>query len=479
MRSLRPMPRGAVSAPAVATSAASSTINAPAIEGLLAQAKLGGDVGFVVADAKSGLVLEARSENKGLPPASVAKAVTALYGFDSLGLGHTFVTQLVATGPISGGKIRGDLILLGTGDPTLDTDAMAGMAAQLKAKGVTGVTGGFKVYGGALPNVTSIDPDQPDHVGYNPAVGGLNLNYNRVHFQWARSGAGYSVAMDGRSDRYRPAVNMATMKVVNRQLPVYTYKQAGNVDQWTVASGALGNGGSRWLPVRRPDLYAGEVFQALARVHGIALPRPQVLNTVPRGTAIVQHNSGSLSAVSKQMLKWSTNLTAEVIGVTSSRKRGQNAGTLAASGQAMSAWMKAGFGATSADFKDHSGLSDRSRISAEDMVKMLVKAGPGGALHQHMKPITPKGADGKNNANAPHSIQAKTGTLNFVSSLAGYVEAPDGNTLAFAIFTGDVARRRAIARDDRERPQGAQGWKGRSRWLQHQLINRWVSVYGA
>lgn len=477
LRSLFPQPRRAIAAPAVA--AVSSTRRAPGVNALIEQAKLGGQVGFAVADARTGLILESKNAGLSMPPASTAKAVTALYGFDSLGANKAFATQIVVTGPVSGGKVQGDLILLGTGDPTLDTDALAAMAQQLKAKGVSGITGRFYVYGGALPYVKSIDPTQPDHVGYNPAISGLNLNYNRVHFQWTRAESGYQVEMDGRSERYRPAVSMATMQVVNRQLPVYTYKARGMVDEWTVAQDALGNGGSRWLPVRRPDLYAGEVFQAVARVSGVTLPAPKPLTGTPRGTPIVQHNSSSLSAITRDMLKWSTNLTAEVVGLSASRARGQNVGSLSASAQAMSAWMKAGFGANSAAFKDHSGLSDRNQIAAQDMVKMLVKAGAGSPLHAHMKTITPKDTEGANNPNAAHKINAKTGTLNFVSSLAGYVSAPDGNVLAFAIFTGDVARRRALSQGEMERPRGGRAWTGRSRFLQHQLINRWVSVYGA
>ena len=127
------------------------------------------------------------------------------------------------------------------------------MAQQLKALGITGVTGAFKVYAGALPYAKWIDPGQPDHLGYNPAISGLTLNFNRVHFQWTRDDDGYAVEMDARSERYRPPVDMAKMRVVNRDLPTYTYTAGnGGVDEWTVARGALGKGGSRWLPVRRP-----------------------------------------------------------------------------------------------------------------------------------------------------------------------------------------------------------------------------------
>jgi len=447
-------------------------------EGLIAQAELGGKVGYVVADARSGRVLETHNPLLPLPPASVTKAVTAVYGLHAMGGAHRFQTRLIATGPVRGGIIQGDLVLAGGGDPMLDTDALAAMAARLKAAGVTGVSGKFRVFAGALPYQRVIDDEQPDHLGYNPAVSGLNLNYNRVHFEWKRASSGYAVTMDARSDRYRPAVQMAQMRVVDRDLPVYTYASQQGVDQWTVARSALGAGGARWLPVRRPDLYAGEVFQALARAQGVRLPKVDVTKRLPGGTVLVSSDSLPLSKIVQLMLKYSNNMTAEVVGLSASQARGGKPGSLSASARMMSQWMRDDLGAKHAKFQDHSGLSDDNRVSASDMVKALVKVGPDGALPGLMKPISAVGRDGKPLQNAPHSIRAKTGTLNFVSSLAGYVTASDGTPLAFAIFTGDVARRDRLKRAERERPEGAKAWSNRSRWLQGQLITRWATLYG-
>ncbi len=475
LTSIRPMPRDMAGRPPPRRSDV-----APDIDSLIAQANLDGNVSFVVADAQTGLVLEEREGERAMPPASVAKSVTALYAFDALGQDHVFETRLVATGGISDGKIQGDLILVGSGDPTLDTNAIAGMAQKLSKLGVTGITGAFRVDASALPYVNSIDPGQPDHLGYNPAVSGLNLNFNRVHFQWTRSGDGYTVEMDARSDRYRPPVRMARMEVVDRDLPVYTYSSSdAGIDEWTVAEGALGNGGSRWLPVRRPDLYAGEVFQALARVNGVTLPKPGVQAVATRGTPVVAHQSEPVSDIVRGMLKYSTNITAEALGLAASIARGVDVADLAASGAAMSDWMRAELGAEAPAFVDHSGLGDASRVSPHDMVKMLVRTGPSGSLRGHMKTVVAKDDEGQLDPDARHTIEAKTGTLNFVSTLSGYVTAPDGNTLAFAIFTSDMERRNALTKAERERPPGGRGWAGRSRWLQHQFLNRWMTVYGA
>ncbi len=72
---------------------------------------------------------------------------------------------------------------------------------------------------------------------------------------------------------------------------------------------------------------------------------------------------------------------------------------------------------------------------------------------------------------------AKSGTLNFVSGLAGHIVPPGGRELVFAIFSGDPARRDAVPVAEREDPPGAEGWTRRARRLQGQLISRWAGLY--
>ena len=84
-------------------------------DAIVAASKLSGKVAFAVADAKSGLRLEGMNEKAAVAPASVTKAITALYALNVLGAGHRFTTRLIATGGVSGGVIHGDLILAGGG----------------------------------------------------------------------------------------------------------------------------------------------------------------------------------------------------------------------------------------------------------------------------------------------------------------------------------------------------------------------------
>lgn len=445
---------------------------------LIAEAKLGGKVSFAVADARTGLVLEAANSGLPQPPASVTKSITALYALEALGPGYRFRTRLVATGPIQGGRLKGDLILVGGGDPVLNTDHLGGLARALKAAGVHEVTGKFRVHDRALPYVRAIDTGQPDHLGYNPAVAGLNLNFNRVHFEWARSQGGYDIVMDAPAERYRPRVAIARMKVVNRALPVYTYRDGNGADNWTVASKVLGKAGSRWLPVRKPALYAAEVFQTLARSQGIKLPRAIKAASAAGGTVIAEHKSPELRVILRGMLKYSNNLTAEAVGLTASIARGGKVNSLSASAARMTRWLEARAGIKASNFVDHSGLGAASRVTASDMVRALVKDGPDGSLHAIMKEIPLRDADGKPLKTHPIKVRAKTGTLNFVSALAGFVTAPDGTRLAFAIFAADQKRRATVKKSDREAPQGRKSWNRSAKRLQQRLIERWAALYG-
>ncbi len=448
-------------------------------ERLVRQAGLRGDVVFAVADVQTGAQLEALGGEQGLPPASVAKALTALYALDVLGPDHRFETALLADGAIENGILKGDLILAGGGDPLLDTDALARMAANLREAGIVEVQGAFKVYDGALPFIFSIDPGQPDHVGYSPAVSGISLNFNRVHFEWKREASGYDVRMDARSAHYNPAVDVASMRVENRSLPIYTYQPSARQDRWTVAKGALGNEGARWLPVRKPALYAGDVFRTLARSNGIVLGRVQVTQEKPEGTPLVIFQSDPLDSILRGMLKYSTNLTAEMVGLSASVARGANPESLADSAAEMNRWAAETYGVDRIRMVDHSGLGDASRMAPNDLVSALVQARKSGALRPLLKPFALTDSQGRVVKNHPIKVDAKTGTLNFVSGLGGFVTTAQGNELAFAIFTADVDHRATIPRAQRERPDGARSWNRRSRKLQRALIERWGALYGS
>jgi D-alanyl-D-alanine carboxypeptidase/D-alanyl-D-alanine-endopeptidase (penicillin-binding protein 4) len=467
--SLRPLARRAGLGPAP-----------PGAEALIAEARLRGTVALGLADVATGRMLETVRPGAALPPASTAKAITALYALDALGPAHRFETRVLAAGELRDGVLKGDLILAGGGDPTLDTDGLAALVEGLQAAGLRAVEGRLRVWAGALPAARAIDAGQPAHVSYNPAVSGLNLNFNRVHFGWARAGADYEVTLQARTARYRPDVRIARMQVADRRSPVYTYEDRAGRDHWTVARGALGAEGARWLPVRRPALYAGEVFQRLAEVAGLRLPAPEEAATLPAGTAtLARRESAPLHEILRDMLEYSTNLTAEVAGLAATAARGARAATLAESGAEMARWSAAALGMETCRFVDHSGLGDASRVTATEMARAMVAAERAGGVRALLEDYDVRDARGRPMRDAPFEVRAKTGTLHFVSALTGYLSVPGGRTLGFAILTGDVAHRETLTRAQLDRPPGARAWAGRSRRLQSALLRRWAQIHSA
>lgn len=427
-------------------------------EALIARADLGGQVGFVALDADSGAVIAARHADAAMPPASTLKIVTALFALDRLGADHRFATRVLRAGD--------DVILAGGGDPVLSTDDLGTLALATAAAWQGAPPKRFLVWGGALPRVAEVAPGQAVHLPYNPSISGMILNFNRVHLDWRRDKAGgYALALEARAARLSPRAYTISARDVDRAAPVFTYERRDAREVWTVARAAMGRGGSRWLPVRNPEGYAGDVFQTLARAEGLALPAPEVMAARPEGVELARHDSPPLATLLRDMLDYSTNLTAEVLGLAAS-----GAGSVTASARAMQGWLLGQGVKGRFAFADHSGLSGDNAISPAELAQ-IVRLGQGAGLEAMLKPIPLRDAEGKK-INRPVRISAKTGTLNFVSTLAGYAQGE--RRVIFAILTGDPARREAVA--GQEAPAGVAPWVRRSKALQQALIEGWVTA---
>ncbi|MDO6588746.1 MULTISPECIES: D-alanyl-D-alanine carboxypeptidase/D-alanyl-D-alanine endopeptidase [Rhodobacterales] len=443
---------------------------------LIATSGLSGDVGAVLADVQTGEIIESYGAEMLQPPASVAKAVTALYALEHLGPDYQFETAIFANGSINDGVLDGDLILSGGGDPNLVTDQLADLAQRLRAAGITQVTGAFYVWDDALTNLDEIDDSQLDHLGYNPTITGLNLNFNRVHFEWKREGGDYATFMDARSDNYRPAVTTSRIRVTDRDDPVFTYNDLGQADQWTVARSALNNAGSRWLPVRHPALYAGEVFTTFARSHGIRLSAPKEIGAIPAdATQVVAIQSEPLTEMMRAMLRYSTNITAEAAGLTATTMQTGQKWGLRASSARMARWAGRRADGIAPVFADHSGLGDAARVTPADMAQFLTAPDVAETLHPIMKDIPVRDRNGDALASVAGAVQAKTGTLNFVSNLAGYLRAHDGRKLAFVIFASDMVAREIGKLEGSEQPSGARSWNRAAHRLQHRILRYWTT----
>ncbi|MDE3080905.1 MAG: D-alanyl-D-alanine carboxypeptidase, partial [Paracoccaceae bacterium] len=191
---------------------------------------------------------------------------------------------------------------------------------------------------------------------------------------------------------------------------------------------------------------------------------------------VAVNESADLRTILRAMLKYSTNVTAEIVGMTASLKRGIPVTTLAQSAAAMNAWAKQRFG-ISPRLIDHSGLGSTNRVTVSDLVTLLRNTE--GSLRDILKPFLLLNDRGNLKRHSGVRIVAKSGTLNFVSNLAGYETTPHGRELVFAMICGDVARCDAVPQDQRENPPGFHHWLFEAHMLHNRLLARWAEVYDA
>ncbi|SDE25449.1 D-alanyl-D-alanine carboxypeptidase / D-alanyl-D-alanine-endopeptidase (penicillin-binding protein 4) [Paracoccus isoporae] len=425
---------------------------------LIEEAGLGAAVRYAVFDP-DGALLEGRGADQPVAPASTLKILTALYALDRLGGGRRFATRVLRHGDT--------LILAGGGDPVLDSDALATLAGRVAAAAPQGIAR-LAVWGGALPFIAEISPEQADHLAYNPAVSGMMLNFNRVHLAWNSGGAG--MAVTARARAHRPVAYTVRAAGVSGG-PVFAWRTDAAREIWEINRSALRVAGSRWLPVRRPEIYAGDVFQTLARAAGLPLPAPEVIGDLPDGAVeIARIESPPLTEILRGMMEYSTNLTAEAVGLHAS-----GAADLRASAGAMRGWA-ARQGIEGLDLRDHSGMSAQSRVTARAMAQVIATLGVrDGALRGLMRHVGLQDARGRAQP-GDLRLDAKTGTLNFVSNLAGYGGLPGAREVIFAIYVSDMERRAAT--EGRELPDGVIGWTHRAKYLQQELVRSWLGRYG-
>ncbi|MEO1292958.1 MAG: D-alanyl-D-alanine carboxypeptidase/D-alanyl-D-alanine-endopeptidase, partial [Pseudomonadota bacterium] len=456
-----------------------------------------GKIGFLLTDLDSGRVLSQRRAAEPFIPASVTKLISAFYALDTLGDAFRFATYLKTDGRVDGDTLKGDLYLQGTGDPTLDTADLARMVKALAAQGIRRVEGDFIFDAEALPIAPRLSEGQPIDAPYNPSISGLNLNFNRVLMKWQRAKNGkYALDLYAHaSKKSLPAVS-----VVSELLPrddggrMLNYRRLATVEApegaslleeveaWTISKQILGRRGSRWLPVQRPGAYAATTFHALAREAGIEIDEPEPGATSVEARIVHTHLSKPMRDIVRGMLKYSTNLTAEALGLAASELRGLSPLSFDGSAAEMSLWVRERFGLdeevsseTAALLANHSGLTPRSRMSPEQTVSILRDALSAGGRFEGVEDLIPAY---RSRAIRGAKVRAKTGTMYYGRGLAGVIECTGGPRLGFAIYSTDLAERGKFdalnIRDGQSAPKKARRWLRRAREVERRVVNDWV-----
>ena len=399
-----------------------------------------------------------KNGNTLMMPASALKVVTLAAAAEKLGWDFRFETRLFAVGVVSGGTLQGDLVVVGSGDPSLDdwdgtaTRLFNDWATQLKAAGITAINGRIVGDDHAFENETIgfgwAWDDLP--AGFAAGVSALQFNEGNVQL---RLGPGDAVG-DKAIATVSPDFAGLTLKnmivtgppdsvanVTRRRLPGSSRLEL---------RGSLplrGRPYSQTASVDNPTLYFVNALRAALVADGIAVTGPAVdIDDLPSSpsrdhlTALITYQSPPLSMLATTMMKLSQNQFAEALFKT------VGGGTAEAARMAerdvLQSW---GIDPGTVILADGSGLSRYNYITPETMVSVLMhvfRTERLRAAYQATLPIA--GRDGTLELRMKGTIAegrafVKTGSMNGVRTAAGYVQTADGQTLVFAIMANNFA----------------------------------------
>jgi serine-type D-Ala-D-Ala carboxypeptidase/endopeptidase (penicillin-binding protein 4) len=414
--------------------------------------------GVLVKSLRSGDTLYSLNARKLLMPASNMKIVTLAAAAERLGWDHTYPTALFAAGDVESGTLRGDLIVVGSGDPSITAengDALFGeWAERLRAAGIRAVAG--RVIGdddafedNGLGFGWSWD-DLPDD--YAAGVSALQFNENAVRVTVtpgpaAGDSAGIAIAPAGSG---LDVVSSVTTAAPDAAVSIATRRLPGSMRLALGGSMPAGHAPATLVvSVENPTLFfAGALRQALiARgidVRGPAVDVDEIRDAPARPRApLATHTSAPLSTLAVRLMKISQNLYAETLLKTLAPAAPRTSeGGRAEAAAALQPW---GVAADALIQRDGSGLSRYDYVTAEALVAILAHvdrdqrlrgpfeaslpiAGRDGTLSNRMKGTAAEG-----------NARAKTGSMSNVRALSGYVTSASGEPLVFSIVANNFA----------------------------------------
>jgi D-alanyl-D-alanine carboxypeptidase/D-alanyl-D-alanine-endopeptidase (penicillin-binding protein 4) len=413
--------------------------------------------GVFVESQQTGESLYALNATKLMMPASTLKVVTLAATAERLGWDFSYETRIVADGPIAGDTLEGNLVIVGSGDPSLSRRTLDSWAARLKGLGIRTVSGtvladATRFNGQGLGAGWSWD----DLAYYYAApVAAAQFRENAVDLTLRPGPApgappAYELSPSAISglrieNRMRTGPTTAAAEFAARRAP----------DSPLVVIEGVVPARSRpvtySLSVQDPVRFLAAAFAEALFDQGIAVgrtPPPDANADTTRDysklTPILTHRSERLRDLARRLMDVSQNLYAETFMKTLGAQIGTPTleGGVKAVESVLASWSVPLEGAV---LRDGSGLSRYNYVAPETLVRVLE--------HMYRDPIhhdpffsslTVAGRTGliagrMKNTPAAGNAQAKDGAMAGVRSLCGLVRSADGEPLIFAILANGFA----------------------------------------
>ncbi len=354
--------------------------------------------GGVYVESADGKPLFNYHGNNTFIPASTLKLVTGLTALETLGKDYRFKTDFYIDS-------SNNFYIKGYGDPYLVSEELSKIAKILKGKGLKGINQ-------IILDATYFEPIKVPGVSaslnpYDALNSALSANFNTIFIQKNKNGEIVS------------AESQTPMTELTR----------------TLAARAP-YGKSRINLADHPDeslLYVGYLFKAFLDQEGVSTSGKILKGTVSSNAKLFyQHQSSkNLDEVVQAMMKFSTNFIAnQLFLILGAEKIGPPA-NLAKGKQIVTNFLKTNLHLSQFNVEEGSGISRENKITPADLVKIL-------KAFEKYRSLLPEKLD---------NIQAKTGTLTGVASLAGYFNSSQYQTVYFAIILNQAGNNReAIAK---------------------------------
>jgi D-alanyl-D-alanine carboxypeptidase/D-alanyl-D-alanine-endopeptidase (penicillin-binding protein 4) len=434
-----------------------------------------GSWGIQVVELESGKLLYARDADHLFIPASNMKMFTTAAALEKLGPDYVFHTTVESdAGPDAQGRVW-DLYLVGRGDPTLGVRTfpytyhgpqqpadkfIQELADQVKARGVREVVrklvadDSYFVWEPFAPNWAADDLDW----GYGAPVSALAFNDNllTLHVKpGEKAGDEAEVRLDPVTDYYLLRNHIQTSaKGTEKNYLLERQPGSMELDLW----GQIPLDGAEnvdTVAIANPPLLMAEQFRAALRARGIVVQGPMEVhhftrleaaslpNPVPPSTArvvLAEHTSPPLSEAIKVVNKESENLHAEMLLRTLGHVQ-NNHGSLAGGLEALNAFAAQQVGIVPGEtyFSDGSGLSREDLVAPHAAVKLLLYMARSPHFQAYFDSLPVSGIDGTlahrlSDDEVKGKIHAKTGSVEHVNTLSGYMDLPSGKRLVFSIM---------------------------------------------
>ena len=429
-------------------------------------------MGWIVLDASSGEVLDSYQSDHLFAPASVTKLLTGIAALEVLGPEYQFETRLSYFGSIRGGVLNGDLFLEGGGDPFFTASDLMNLVLSLKRLGIRAVHGRLIGVSEGFETAPSIAPEVLLSESYNAGVSLLTLEFNQAELHWGPQGF------------YRLPPGP--------QIPIKLGTSAPHAESgldfdekhrlFIFPKTKLRRPGKTRLPVHHPALAAVQTFQKMAEHVGLSLPEPEVQKTPPPLGRKVFRTQKSLSVVrlTEMMMEYSNNVFAELLMLGVARKllSGAVPRNLDHAAQTVERWLKQRFGQAKVELEyvRGSGLTAKNRISPRFLGRALFEIGKkhySGRTFESVLPISGWKGTLARRLDEPSSafrVYAKTGTLQYASSIAGYFFDLKGRECVFVLMASDPARMPSL---DAAQGEGFE-WRVEARKWQDSMLQRWL-----